>query len=131
MATGLVSTRPTKVGDVIKHEYLPSTGYCRILGVVAVPAAGIAVGTVVEKTSVEGKWTPVVTATAADAAAIVVDTTVNDSSTKDGDFLLALLNRGPAQVADASLSFGAITPAAKLTAFAALTAKGIEVLEQA
>lgn len=132
MATGLIDTRPTKVGDVLKHEYAPSTGYCRKEVTVTVPAGGLSVGAVLESTSVAGKYTLVAAATVGDADAVLIDTRVNDDATVDGDFTLAVLLRGPAQVADKSLSFAADVDTAgeKQDAYDALEAVGIEVLTQ-
>lgn len=133
MATGLIASRPTKVGDVLKHEYDPATGYCRELVTVTVPAAGLPVGAVLESTSVSGKYNLVAVATTANADAVLIDVRVNDETVVDGDFELAVLTRGPAQVADESLTFAADidTPAEREAAFAALTAAtGIEVLQQ-
>lgn len=131
MATGLIDTRPTKVGDVVKHEYTPSTGYCRKEVTVTVPAGGLSVGAVLESTSVEGKYTLVAALTAGDADAVLVDTRVNDDAVVDGDFTLAVLLRGPAQVADKSLTFNSdVTSTEAATAHESLEAVGIEVLTQ-
>lgn len=133
MATGLIATRPTKIGDVLKHEYDPQTGYCRELVTVTVPAGGLEIGAVLESTSVSGKYTLVAVATTADADAVLVDTRVNDDTVVGGDFQLAVLTRGPAQVADKALSFAADidTDPERQAAYTALTTNtGIEVLEQ-
>lgn len=127
MATGIIDTRPTKVGEVLKHEYEPCTGFCRREVVVTVPAAGLEIGAVLESTSVPGKYTLVANATQADADGVLIDTRINDEDTVDGDFTLAVLVKGPAQVRGASLSYNAdvLDPA---TAEAALDALGIQVL---
>jgi len=127
MATGVIDTRPTKVGDVIKHEYVPSTGFCRREVTVTVPAGGLEIGAVLESTSVSDKYTLVANATQADADAVLIDTRVNDDTTKGGDFTLAVLVKGPAQVRGDSLSFNAdvVNPA---VAKAALEALGIQVI---
>lgn len=132
MATGLIASRPTKIGDVLKHEYLPSTGYCRAVGTVVVPSEGLPIGAVLESTSVAGKYTLVAEATLSNADAILIDVTANEGATVDGDFELAVLLRGPSQVADDSLTFAAdvATPAERQTAYDALLTAGIEVLEQ-
>lgn len=127
MATGVIDTRPTKVGEVLKHEYEPSTGYCRREVTVTVPAGGLQIGAVLESTSVSGKYTLVANATQADADAVLLDTRVNDDTVVGGDFTLAVLVKGPAQVRGASLSFNAdVTNPA--VAHAALEALGIQVL---
>lgn len=133
MATGLIDTRPTKVGDVLKHEYSPATGYCRKKVTVTVPAGGLEIGAVLESTSVAGKYTLVTVATTADANAVLIDTGVNDSTVVDDDFELTVLLDGPSQVADKSLSFAADvdTDNEKAAVYAALEANaGIKVLTQ-
>ena len=133
MATGQLNTRPTKVGDVLKHEYTPCTGYCRELVTVTVPAGGLEVGAILESTSVAGKYTLVAVATTANADGVLIDNRVDDELTVGADFELAVLVRGPAQVADKSLSFAADvdTDPEKQAVFTALKANtGIEVLVQ-
>jgi hypothetical protein len=131
MPTGKISERPTKIGDVLKHEYMPSTGYCREMVTVTVPAGGISVGAVLESTSVPGKYTLVTVATGGNADGVLIDDSVWDTDTYDGaDFTLAVLTRGPSIVGDLNLSYGADvdTPAEKDTVNAALTANaGIKV----
>jgi hypothetical protein len=127
MATGVIDTRPTKVGEVLKHEYVPSTGYCRREVTVTVPAGGLKIGAVLESTSVSGKYTLVANLTQADADAVLIDTRVNDDTTVGGDFTLAVLVKGPAQVRGDSLSYNADV-ADPSTAIAALEALGIQVL---
>lgn len=130
-STGLLGSRPTKVGDVLKHEYMPCTGYCRALATVTVPSGGLSVGAVLESTSVAGKYTLVAAATVANADAVLVDERVYDDLAA-GDHSLAILVRGPSQVADDSLTFAADvdTPAERQSAYDALAAAGIIVLPQ-
>lgn len=132
MATGLIDTRPTKVGDVLKHEYDPCTGYCREVVTVAVPAGGLSIGAVLENTTSATVYNLVNAANVANANAIIIDTLVNDETTVGGNFSLAVLKRGPAQVADDSLTFAADvdTPAERQAAYDALLSEGIEVLQQ-
>ncbi len=133
MATGLIASRPTKVGDVLKHEYAPATGYTRRKVVVTVPAGGLEIGAVLESTSVAGKYTLVAVATTANANAVLIDTLANDDTTVSGDFEMAVLMAGPSQVADKSLSFAADvdTDLEKQAVYDALLANaGIQVLAQ-
>lgn len=108
MTTGLLDTRPTKVGDVLKFEAHPASGYHFVDAVVTVTSA-VVVGTVLESTSVAGKFTLIVVATTADADGVLLDETVNeiDPAALPGDFTLAVLVDGPAQVAKEALTFGA------------------------
>lgn len=126
-STGLIATRQTKVGDVLKHEYVPSSGYTRELATVTV-TAGMEVGAVLESTSVSGKYTLVADLTQADADAVLIDERVYDDL-EAGDHTLAVLVRGPAIVANDSLSFNADV-ADPTVALAALKAAGILVFEQ-
>ncbi len=134
MATGLIASRPTKVGDVLKHEYAPATGYTRRKVVVTVPAGGLEIGAVLESTSVAGKYTLVAVATTANATAVLIDTLANDDDTNiGGDFEMVVLMAGPSQVADKSLSFAADvdTDLEKQAVYDALLANaGIQVLAQ-
>lgn len=129
-STGLIATRQTKVGDVLKHEYVPSSGYTRELATVTV-TSGMEVGAVLESTSVAGKYTLVAAATAGNADGVLIDERVYDDLAA-GDHTLAVLVRGPAVVANDSLSFAADvdTDPEKQAAFDALKAAGILVFEQ-
>tara|TARA_R100000541_G_C1897352_1_gene83975 strand:+ start:32263 stop:32667 length:405 start_codon:yes stop_codon:yes gene_type:complete len=133
MATGLIASRPTKVGDVLKHEYAPATGYTRRKVVVTVPAEGLEIGAVLESTSVAGKYILVAVATTANANAVLIDTLANDDTTVGGDFEMTVLMAGPSQVADKSLSFATDvdTDVEKQAVYDALLANaGIQVLAQ-
>jgi hypothetical protein len=134
MATGKISERKTKVGDVLKHEYMPSAGVTREEVTVTIPAGGIEVGAVLESTSVAGKYTVVAVATTANADAVLIDDRVWDTTTyAPGDHSLVCLVRGPAKVADESLTFNADvdTQNEKDAVYAALTANtGIVVAPQ-
>ena len=88
-----ITTRKTKVGDVLKHEYMPTTGYCRQEVTVTV-AANMPVGAVLELSA--GKYVWVVKANVANAVAVLVDDRVYDKAA--GDHKLVVLVRGPSQV---------------------------------
>lgn len=127
MATGIIASRGTKVGAVIKHEYEPATGYCREEVTVTVPADGLQVGAVLESTSVSGKYTLVTSTTDTDADAVLIDPRIDGDDYVDGDFTLAVLVKGPAQVALDALSYdSSITDTANIVT--ALEAIGIECL---
>lgn len=108
MATGQIGTRDTKVGDVLKYELEPSTGYTRIDAVVTLPAGGLSVGAVLESTSVAGKFTLLAVATTSDADGVLIDSRVADKVFfTGGDFTLAVLVRGPAIVNGDKLTYNA------------------------
>lgn len=121
-----IATRKTKVGDVLKHEYMPTTGYCRQEVTVTV-AANMPIGAVLELSA--GKYIWVVKANVANAVAVLVDDRVYDKAA--GDHKLVVLVRGPSQVGRSKLSFADAVVSADIdTASAALAAKGIEVVKQ-
>lgn len=130
-STGLLGSRPTKVGDVLKHEYMPCTGYTRALATVTVPSGGLSVGAVLENTTDTTKYTLVNAANVTNAAAVLIDERVYDDLDA-GDHTLAILLRGPSQVADDSLTFAADvdTPTERQSAYDALADEGIIVLSQ-
>lgn len=117
MATQAFDARKTKVGDVVKHEYEDSTGYCRELRSVTVTAT-TAVGTVLNGAAA------VLVAGTASADGVVVDERVYEYRKAPGTYTLAVLTRGPAIVGNKNLTYGADvdTGAEKLAVNAALTA---------
>lgn len=119
-----VLTRGKKIGNVLKQELWTESGWCRKTITVTVTST-MAVGAVLEETSVSGKGTLVVTATAANASAILIDESVYDLAA--GDHSLVVLYQGPSIVALNALSYGTITGAAELIAEAALTTAGMKV----
>ena len=129
---GLIATRPTKVGAVLKHEYAPYSGYCRSAVKVDVPAGGLQIGAVLENTTNADLYKLITDSTKDKASAIVIDTKVNDSDVKSVEITLAVLDKGPAQVADKALSFSADinTDDKKKVVYETLEALGIEVLKQ-
>lgn len=121
-----VLTRGKKIGNVLKQELWTESGWCRKTITVTVTST-MAVGAVLEETSVGGKGTLVVTATAANASAILIDETVYDKAA--GDHSLVVLYQGPSIVAKNALSYGTITAGAEVTAEAALTTAGMKVAD--
>lgn len=119
-----VVTRGKKIGNVLKKELWADAGWCRKTITVTV-VTGMEVGAVLEETSVGGKGTLVVTATAGNASAVLIDETVYDKA--PGDHSLVVLYQGPSIVAQNALSYGTITAGAITTAEGALTAAGMKV----
>jgi len=130
-----ISVRHTKIGDVVKHEYQPSTGYSREEATVTVPAGGLEIGAVLESTSVPGKYTLVAVLTGANADGVLIEDAISDQDTygAGGDFSLVVMTKGPAQVADKSLTYNAdVNDATKkgVVNDALLANTGIEVVTQ-
>lgn len=119
----IIARDTQRLGNVLKHEYEPSSGYCRETVTVNV-TAGMEVGTVLTAAGAV-----VTSATAADAALVLIDTRVRNLAA--GNHEMLVLARGPVILADDALKFsGSMTDAQKATAFAALAAKGMLVSEQ-
>jgi hypothetical protein len=119
-----VLTRGKKIGNVLKKELWADAGWARKTLTVTVTADTI-VGSVLEETSVGGKGTLVVTATAANASAVLIDETVYDLAVGDHD--LVVLYAGPSIVAKNGLAYGVATEGSQTTAEAALSVIGIKV----
>lgn len=131
MSTVLTSQR--KLGDVVKYEELVSKGHCRQTATVNVTSA-FQVGTVVDNDG-DGTYSIVAAADVATLAtdvAIVIDDAVYDGVTGDRSIVILSLNRGgEAGVAGAALSFAdALSGPQRATVYAALEAKGFQVLTQ-
>lgn len=127
----LIATEVHVYGNVVKHEYLPDTAYCKEVVVVNDTAGTLAIGTVLGKVTVGGKYKRAVE-TASDgskvAAAIVAAVTTIAGTT---DTNVLVLKRGPAGVSKAGLVLDATYDDAtkKNTVYASLEALGIQVLE--
>lgn len=126
-----VLERKTKVGDLLKHEYAPEVGYCRVAEPVDVDStvvlASAEVGSVLTKTG--GKWVAYLDVNVADPIGILIDETVYDLTTAElaTDVTLAVLNGSPAQVRKGALKLDT-TGVTEATAIAALEAAGIQVI---
>lgn len=119
-----ILTSVASVGNVLKHEYAPHTGYCRAKGTYT-KTADFKVGMIVTLTG--GKYVDFKDANAANPIAIVVDERVYDAAL--GDVAnTAVIVRGPAVVRQGGLSVSS-TGATLSTAVAALEAAGIQVAD--
>ena len=127
----LIATEVHVYGNVVKHEYLPDTAYCKEVVVVNDAAGTLAIGTVLGKVTVGGKYKRAVE-TASDgskvAAAIVAAVTTIAGTT---DTNVLVLKRGPAGVSKGGLVLDATYDDAtkKAAVYASLEALGIQVLE--
>lgn len=116
-----IATDTQRLSDWLKHEYEPSSSYCR-----EVTLASNVTGATVTGSVLDSNFDLVVTATAADAKYILM-TDLTSAAQAAGQFLKVLvLARGPAKVNVDKLVFGTITSPAKDTAVAALKALGIQ-----
>ena len=127
----IIATDTPRFSNLVKHEYEPTTGFCReSVTVNEATAATYAVGTVLGKVTATGKY-KVSKAGATDgseavAALVLEDKTV--AATTDTKVLVMV--RGQAIVSKAALIFDATyDAAAKTTAYAVLEGKGILVNE--
>jgi len=119
-----ILTSQASLGNVIKHEYPPETGYCRTTGIYT-KTADTKVGMVVTLTT--GKWTDFADLNSTDAIGIMIDETVYDAS--NGDVAgTAILNGSPAIVRLGGLSVA--TGATLSLAVTALEAAGIKVADK-
>jgi hypothetical protein len=117
-----VQTYPLKLGNWLKHEYAPETGYCRDVSVLASGVSTAKLGTIVYRATVAGEWIVVPdTLAAGSQLGIIVERT--DEITAGTD--VVTLVRGPAEIRlGGTYRAGTTTDA---TVIAALQAQGIEV----
>ena len=119
-----ILTSQASLGNVLKHEYAPESGYCRTFGTYT-KTADTKVGMVVTLTG--GKWTNFADANAADPVGILVDETVYEGA--NGDITgVAILNKAPAIVRLGGVSTAAGQTLA--TAVTAVEAAGIKVADK-
>ena len=109
------ATDTQRQSNLIKHEYDPSSRYCREVITYNGDAKDFAIGDLV---AADGT----VPATAGDIAGVVIENKSAPATTATGVVILA---RGPAEVSDAGLNLGALTLA---NVKAQLLTKGIKVL---
>lgn len=124
----VIATDTQRVSNVVKHEYDPSSGYCRDERMVAV-VTGMKVGAVVDNAT---NAALVTVANTANASHVVIDPTVVEKALAPGNYKLLVLSRGPVILADDALSYGADvdTDPEKAAINAVLAAKGMLVEEQ-
>ena len=116
---GIIATDVQRIGNWLKHEYEPSSGYCREVIDVTIVKPLMTTGSVLDEAGVL-----VTKATAANAKYILMDDV--DTNVAAGVSQRLVLARGPAKVAIEALVFAAdVLPADKAPALAALKALGI------
>lgn len=127
----LLATDTHVYGNVVKHEYLPDVGYCKRVVTVNDTAGTLAIGTVLGRVTVGGKFKRAVQ-TASDgsqvAAAVVARVTTIPGST---DTNVLCLVRGPVGLSKAGLVLDATydLDAEKQAVYDALEALGIQCLD--
>ena len=136
----LVLTETARLGNVLKHEYDPSSGFTREVVTVNLAAgATLVAGTVLAKVTATGKYivqdSSLASGSGLESAGVLLGSdelhpyAVIPTTT---DTKVLMLARGPAVVAKQSLVFGAgtDTDAEKLAEYTRLAALGIVVSEQ-
>lgn len=126
------ATENRRFSNLVKKELWPETAYCRLVVTVNEAAAKeYAVGTALGKVTVGGKY-KVAVETATDGSEVVDALVLQEVSVAAGtDTKVLVLVKGPAEVS----KFGILLDASfdddtkKNAAYAALEAKGINVLE--
>lgn len=132
----VIATSSAHFSNVVKHEYDPSSGYCReVVTVNEAAAKTYVVGTPLGKVTATGKYV-VAVETAVDGSkapvAIVIGNSVGESKSIDiaatTDTKVLVLARGPVIVSKDAVPLGATyNDATKIaTAFASLASVGIQ-----
>ena len=132
-----VYTETQRIGNVVKDEYQPSTGFCREVVTVNLAAgATLTAGTVLAKVTATGKYvvqdSSLASGSGLESAGVLLGTdelhpyAVIPTAT---DTKVLMLARGPAKVSKSALTFGAGTDTAGELAveYARLAALGIVV----
>ena len=126
------ATEARRLSNVVKKELWPETAYCRMVVTVNEAAAKEYVpGTVLGKVTADGKY-KIAVETATDGSEVVDAIVMQEVAVAAGtDTKVLVLIKGPAEVS----KFGVLLDASfdndtkKNAAYAALEAKGINVLE--
>lgn len=129
----VIATDTLRRSNLVKHEYAPEFAYCReVVTVNEAAAKSYVVGTVLGKVTADGKY-KIAVQTAVDgsqtAAAVVLDAVAIPATT---DTKIVVLVKGPAGINKGALVLDATydLAAEKAAVYAALEAKGIQVLDQ-
>ncbi|WOZ57475.1 head decoration protein [Pseudomonas phage vB_PseuGesM_254] len=116
---GIIATDVQRIGNWLKHEYEPSSEYCREVVNVTIVKPRMTTGSVLDASGAL-----VTKANIANAKYILMDDV--DQNVPAGVSKRLVLARGPAKVAIEALVFAAdVLPADKAPALAALAALGI------
>lgn len=129
----IIATDSLRLSNTLKHEYAPEYAYCRtVVTVNEADAKNYVVGTVLGKVTADGKY-KIAVQTATDGSQVADAIVMQDVSiTAATDTKLVVLVKGPAGVNKGGLILDASfdLAAEKAAVYAALEAKGIQVLDQ-
>ena len=129
----IIASDTMRLSNLVKKEQWTDVGYCR--EVVTVNEAAIktyAVGTVLGKVTADGKY-KIAVQTAVDGSAVAAAIVLEDKSIAAAtDTKLVVMTRGPASISAGALVLDATynLNAEKAVVYAALEAKGIQVLDK-
>lgn len=129
----VIATDTKRLSNLLKHEHAPEYAYCReVVTVNEAAAKSYVVGTTLGKVTADGKY-KIAVQTAVDgsqnvAAIVLADVSIAAATDKK----IVVLTRGPAGVNKGGLVLDATfdLDAEKAAVYAALEAKGIQVLDQ-
>ncbi len=126
----LIATQNQTLSNWLKHEYGSDFAYCREVVTFTAPAGETKLGTVLGKITASGKYV-VSKQTATDGSEVPAAIVYHDGVYTAADQKVLTLVRGPAGISKLGIILDATfdNAAKKAAAYAALEAKGIQVLE--
>jgi hypothetical protein len=130
----VIATDTLRISNLVKMEFKPELGYCReVVTVNEAAAKTYVVGTLLGKVTADGKY-KIAVQSAVDGSAVAAAIVLADASiAATTDTKLVVLTRGPASISVGGLVLDATydLDAEKAVVYAALEAKGIQVLNKA
>ena len=127
----VIATENLRLSNLVKREYQPEMAYCREAVTFNGLAGDLKIGTVLGKVTATGKFIKAVQ-TASDGSAVVAGILMEDKTVlATTDTKMLVMTRGPASISKGALVFDATydLDAEKAVVYAALEAKGIQVLD--
>ena len=127
----VIATDSLRLSNLVKREFQPEMAYCREAGVFNGLSGDLKIGTVLGKVTATGKF-KVAVQTAVDGSAVVSGILMEDKTVLAAtDTKMLVMTRGPASISKGALVFDATydLDAEKAVVYAALEAKGIQVLD--
>jgi len=130
----VIATDTYRLSNLVKKEQWAELGYCReVVTVNEAAAKTYAVGTLLGKVTADGKY-KIAVQTAVDGSAVAAGIVLEDKAiAATTDTKLVVLVKGPASISKTALVLDATydLDAEKAVVYAALEAKGIQVLNAA